>query len=266
MTWRRSLMIGVLALANLSLTVWSGAGQVDGSKHDFSGRDAAGQRTGVCTFCHTPHRAYESRLTWNHTLSLNVYSWTKPATAGGTPYTSIGLGWSGPSRFCLSCHDGSVAIGDLAWFNSRSWTGRPLDSNTHDGDNVQIGTATGDLTNNHPMAFPYPFGGVPSTYNGVTTGPAALGSGWQPDPTVNGIRLFKQMGGVVTADPAIGASGIECSSCHDPHNEPRNVEDDMFLRGSTDARSPNYICRKCHLVMGDYEDDDSLHPHRPRFR
>lgn len=262
--WRAS-RIGVLTLAWFLSVPLPGAGQVEGSKHDFSGRDAGSERSGVCTVCHTPHRAYETRLSWNHTLSRNVHRWTKLASGGGTPYPTIGLSWQGPSKFCLSCHDGSVAIGDIAWFNQQTWTGRPIDPNNHDGDNVQIGTATGDLRNNHPFAFPYPLGGVRSTYNGVTTGAGALASGWQPDPTARGIRLFKQTGGAVTAGTAVGATGIECSSCHDPHNTPSNIEDDPFLRGSTDARDPNYICRKCHLVMGDYKSDESLHPHRPRL-
>jgi hypothetical protein len=258
----RLALATVLALTWLAQVALARAGQVEGSKHDFSGQNAGSATTGVCTFCHTPHRAYKTELAWNHTLASNIYTWTKSATDGGTPYPTIGPGWTGAARFCLSCHDGSVAVGDVAWFNGQSWTGNPIDPNDHDGDNVQIGTASGNLQNNHPMAFPYPFGGAPSTYNGVTTGAGALASGWQPDPTSNGIRLFKQVGGLVTAGTAIGATGIECSSCHDPHNNPSNVEDDPFLRGSTDVRDPNYICRKCHLVMGDYLDDDTLHPHR----
>jgi hypothetical protein len=240
------------------------AGQVGGSKHDFSGKDAGTASSARCTFCHTPHRAISSRLAWNHTLSNNVFRWTRVATASGTPYPTIGLAWQGPSKFCLSCHDGSRAIGSIAWFNGRSWVTNPLDNNNHDGDNVQIGNRTGDLAFNHPFAFPYPFGGAPSTYNGVTTAGAAV-SGFRPDPTAVGIRLFRQTGADVSAGTALGATGIECSSCHDPHNTPSSVQDDPFLRGSTDVRDSNYICRKCHVVMGDYKSNDALHPHRPRF-
>ena len=154
--------------------------------------------------CHTPHRAYRTTLLWNHTLANNVYRWSKVATVGGTSYPSIASNWTGSARFCLSCHDGSVAIGDIAWFNGQSWTGRPIDHNNHNGDNVQIGTVSGDLTRNHPISFPYPLAGVPSTYNGVTTAPGAIASGFRPDPTAAGIRLFKQVGGLVTAGTAGG--------------------------------------------------------------
>ncbi len=129
---------------------------------------------------------------------------------------------------------------------------------------MQIGNRTGDLAFNHPFAFPYPFAGAPSTYNGVTTAGSAA-AGFRPDPTSVGIRLFRQTGADVSAGTAVGATGIECSSCHDPHNTPSSVQDDPFLRGSTDVRDSNYICRKCHLVMGDYKSNDALHPHRPRF-
>jgi hypothetical protein len=256
--------VGPLVLGAALGVTSAGAGQVDGSKHDFSGRDAGSERSAVCTMCHTPHRAVRTTLLWNHTLASNTYRWSKVATAGGTLYPTIGSSWSGSARFCLSCHDGSVAIGDISWFNGRSWTGNPIDHNNHNGDNVQIGNATGDLTNNHPISFPYPLGGAPSTYNGVTTAPGALASGWRADPTAVGIRLFRQTGGLVTAGTQVGATGIECSSCHDPHNNPSAVEGDYFLRGSTDVRDSNYICRKCHLVMGDYRADRSLDPHRPR--
>ena len=95
------------------------------------------------------------RHAWNHTLSRNIYRWSKTSTAGGTPYPSIGLTWAGAARPCLSCHDASVAIGDIAWFNGRSWGGRPLDNDNHNGDNVQIGSASGNLALNHPFSFPY---------------------------------------------------------------------------------------------------------------
>jgi hypothetical protein len=159
-------------------------------------------------------------------------------------------------------HDGSTAIGDVALFNGQSWLwlgGAAIDPRTHDGDNVQIGTVSGDLTSNHLFAHHYPFAGAPSTYNGVTTSAGALAESWQPDPTALGIRLFNEVGGVVQAGAVIGNSGVECSSCHDFHNG-SGVQDQFFLRGSTDDRDPDYICNKCHVGMPDYN-TPALHPH-----
>ena len=129
---RQTLTLGLLAVALLvvggstamaqSYTPGSG---FTGSPHDFSGIAAGNPgnptaTTGGCTFCHTPHRALQQALLWNHTLSANTFSWEAGAvTAGGTPYPTIDTTWKGPTKLCLSCHDGSVAIGDIAWFNKQ---------------------------------------------------------------------------------------------------------------------------------------------------
>lgn len=254
------VMVAVIVAALIGLVLSATAEQVSGSKHDFSGRNAGNRRTGVCTFCHTAHGGYSTQPAWNHTLPGNTYTWSEGLLGSGTPYPVISPTWPGPSRFCLSCHDGSTAIGDVALFNGQSWVGgAAIDPNTHDGDTVQIGTVSGDLTSNHPFAHPFPFAGAPSTYNGVTTSAGALAQSWQPDPTALGIRLFNEVGGVVQAGVVIGNSGVECSSCHDFHNG-SGVQDKFFLRGSTDERDPNYICNKCHVGMPDY-DTPALHPH-----
>ena len=71
---------------------------------------------------------------------------------------------------------------------------------------------------------------------------------WQADPTTNGIRLFTDVGGSVTAGATAGKTGIECSSCHDPHNGVGKVPttSDFFLRGEMTGNSATYICLKCH--------------------
>jgi hypothetical protein len=94
--------------------------------------------------------------------------------------------------------------------------------------------------------MPYPFRQARSTYNGVRTGTAIVLRDWQPDPTTLGIRLFQDDGaGNVTAGPALTRTGIECSSCHDPHN--RASVDDRFLRGQLGGVGTEYLCLKCHI-------------------
>src|SRR6266545_70535 len=67
-----------------------GAGMMN-SPHDFTNDSnnslADGTKVvGACTFCHTPHRALQSRLLWNHTLPNTDYTWTDISeTIGGTP-------------------------------------------------------------------------------------------------------------------------------------------------------------------------------------
>ncbi len=231
----------------------SGTG-ISGTKHDFSTQSANSVAVGACTFCHTPHRALQTRLLWNHTLSANTFSWEAGATTtGGTTLPTISTSWEGPSKFCLSCHDGSVAIGDVAWFRMASRTGAgAINASNHNGDDYQIAGRNGtpgSMAGNHPVAHPFPFNGSASTYNGVTTGTPALSSGWKSDPTATGIRLFVQSGTNVAAGTQVGATGIECSSCHDPHNGSA-VKDGFFLRGKLDGSvssgADGYLCLKCH--------------------
>ncbi len=210
-----------------------------GTAHDFSG--LGNPPTGLCTFCHTPHRAQTQDLLWNHQLSANTFSWDSVQTIAGTTYPTFqGDTYRGASAKCLSCHDGSVAVGELMWWNGGT-PAAPLLNTTITGIN-QSATVTGSLGNSHPVAMPYPFNNTPSTYNTVTNGANLVVTDWVADPTVLGIQLYRDDGsGNITKGPAVGQAGIECSSCHDPHNGP-TVEDVMFLRGTAFG-----ICSKCHI-------------------
>ncbi len=210
--------------------------------HDFSG---IGQpQTGLCTFCHTPHSAQATALLWNHKLSSNSFQWDDPTTTGGTIYpTFAGDTYKGPTAKCLSCHDGSVAIGDIGWWNGGAPPNPLLNATVSGG--FQIGGG-GDMSGNHPVAMPYPINGVASTYNGSTNGTPAVASGWQANPEAAGIRLFIDDGsGNISAGSVSGQTGIECTSCHDPHNG-ADVQDAYLLRGLLGGNSDEYICVKCH--------------------
>lgn len=211
-----------------------------GSEHDFSRIPAGGAVTGLCTFCHTPHQASETLLLQNHTLSVQTFRWcNKNTTRYGSQLPIIPPSYRGPSKVCLGCHSNTVSVGDIRWFDGRPWVGgSTLDSRRHDG----AATAEGCIDHphsDHPTAFPYPYQGQISTYNGVTNDASAAAS-LNPDPTVSGIRLFREgAGGEVQVGAVAGRAGIECSSCHDPHNGP-TVGGGDFLRGS------GPICQKCH--------------------
>jgi hypothetical protein len=225
-----------------------GAG-IAGTPHDFSDHSAGGVQVGACTFCHTPHRASGTRLLWNHTLPAQDYTWgAYTVTGGGTPVPTLRSTWEGPSKYCLSCHDGSVTVGDIGWFNFQSWTGsRTLDDKRIAGGGFSLTTfIEGMIGSNHPVAAPYPYLGARNTYNGVTTGANVQLAGFNPDPTSKGIRLFRNPGGQhVVAGPSPGISGIECTSCHGVHNERGMVVDKPFLRGLRGG-DPGNICQKCH--------------------
>lgn len=253
-----------MALAPPLTQAWEPGQGIVGTPHDFTvGNTAGGEMptippvdangdptqeqtdVGVCTFCHTPHKAQSTSLLWNHTLSSSNFSWDVAKTTAGTDFPTIdGQTYNGATAKCLSCHDGTVSIGDIAWFGEGKPTGtwNSMKHMAPEAANIANGA---DMSGNHPVAMPFPFNNAPSTYNGVTTGSGIALDEWQTDPTANGIRLFTDNGtGVITAGATVGKTGIECSSCHDPHN--KQAVDDLFLRGMLTGSSSDYICLKCH--------------------
>jgi predicted CXXCH cytochrome family protein len=223
----------VIMLAILGVPAPSGAASIDNTKHDFSNQvsnpwNTAGYK---CQICHTPHRATTvGRLLWNHKLSVAAYSWNTTTTAGGTTLPTNFSTWDGPSKFCLSCHDGTVGVGDL-YVNGYG-------PNCVRSDCLSGIYQTGpDMSGNHPVGVPYPFGNASSTYNGISVGAAVDTSSvsYVAAPAV--IRLYNDSGGKVGSGAVSGKTGVECGSCHDPHNNTNT----RFLR---DAKTT--ICQRCH--------------------
>ena len=241
---------------------------------------------GLCNFCHTPHRAIQTSLLWNHTLPVGaVYTWNDAdQTVGGTALPTNIASWAGPSKLCLSCHDGTVAIGDLNWYQAKARTGtsklsggrasppQETDLLNRSGEmskyNIADGITAGSMNGNHPVAVPYPFSQVANTYNGITTGEGVvLGTEFASNPIGSGIRLYRMTGGgqVVVAIPTSYSGtdvGIECGSCHDVHNGATVKPDPItnrprLVRGTVYGDGPggttafaggddDYLCVKCH--------------------
>ncbi|MFI5395947.1 MAG: cytochrome c3 family protein [Candidatus Binatia bacterium] len=232
------------------------------TNHDFT--DAANYTTstpvGLCTFCHTPHKAQHTALLWNHSDTSNTFSWTdNTKTAAGTSLPTFTKTWNGPTPKCLSCHDGSVAVGDVAWFDEKaqlitttSVTPGILDASGKIIDTShQVGVG-GSMNGNHPVVVPYP--GVGSKhYAGGNSGTSIVTAEWQGDPTALGVVLYKASDNTLAAsinrvtNSPVGADnlGVECASCHDPHN--KLTVDAKFLRGMMTGNDTNYLCLKCHI-------------------
>lgn len=249
---RLQRIAAVIAVAAVPAVSWAGPGDgLRNTGHDFTTNPnitltGGPNSVGLCSFCHTPHTAGRRQLLWNHTLSRNVFDWGVPATTAGTPYPKFaGDTYKGPSAKCLSCHDGSVAIGDLSAFGQRTVLSYDRIGANGFAVNSLVG-ANGDLSGSHPVAMPYPLYRTANTYNGVTTGAQFRPEDWVPDPTTNNIRLYSDDGaGNIVSTMKPGATGIECSSCHDPHN--KASRDVFFLRGMRGGtRESGYLCAQCH--------------------
>jgi len=220
-----------------------------------------GARPDFCNYCHASHSGLNLGL-WNQTLtrqSYTVYHSDTEKNRGTQPMLGDG------SNLCLSCHDGTVAVGAVNWFDSGF--GRPgshgpqiLNPRTAGLQGLSTGHGAGNiaiLSGVHPVAMPYPYGGVGSTYNGTTTGANFIANQWQTPPLGN-IRLYMQNGvnsvilgwNGAAASPAAasglqGNAGIECSSCHDPHN--KITVDGYFLVGMGTGSGSTYLCNMCHM-------------------
>jgi predicted CXXCH cytochrome family protein len=230
---RSAVMVVGLVLALVQSTSPGDAASIDGTKHDFSNTvsypwNTAGYK---CQICHTPHAAtVVSPLLWNHRMSSAVYSWDPTTTLGGTTLPTNFSSWDGPSKFCLSCHDGTVGVGDL-YVNGY---GANCVASACTSGIYQIGPT---MTGNHPVGVPYPFGNASGTYNGIVIGASVdTGAGaYVGAPAV--VRLYHDTGGKVSSGAVAGRSGIECGSCHDPHANTNT----RFLR---DAAAT--LCQRCH--------------------
>lgn len=161
----------------------------------------------VCIFCHTPHNATPIRPLWNRAMPLQAYS----------IYTSRGLDArpgqpTGTSKMCLSCHDGTIALGAVA---SRDM---PI---AISGGITTIPPGPGhlgtDLRDDHPISFRYD----------VTL---AI-----EDPKLRSPN---------TLPPEIRLDfngELQCTSCHDAHN---NAFGDFLVMRSDNSD----LCIACHQV------------------
>jgi hypothetical protein len=138
-----------------------------------------------CVFCHAPHSSVSgANPLWNQTLSKQTY----------TPYTSSSYHEQGNTQpplgrstsLCLSCHDGTVAVGQTAVYGPIPMTGS-MNSGDVFGSN---------LSASHPVSLVTPLKDSPDLVASV----AAQGK---------------------TADPlrkvTLPNGTVECNSCHNPH-------------------------------------------------
>jgi len=164
----------------------------------------------VCTICHTPDHAMvdptgEQQPLWSHNYTGYINNWT--------PYQSPTLQANivdplmGPSRLCMSCHDGVVAA-DQHYGGAQAGTSARLGSDTWGG--VAIGKATdgtnADFSNDHPIGF---------SYTNAQT--ADVGGGLFP-----ATRTFignTRNATLTVQDVLLNGEFMTCATCHDVHNK-----------------------------------------------
>ena len=212
----RTFQVGVIVVA-LSSSLLPGtvsSGGITDTKHNLSitgpGPVKSTTEGELCVFCHAPHNARRDiPYLWNRGDSTVNYvpyqSSTLHATVGQP---------TGASKLCLSCHDGTIALGALVT--------RPLEIPFAGGvrflpeGRAKLGT---DLSDDHPVSFVYDSALV-------------AGNGELADPSALPTQVKRDKNGE-----------MQCTACHDPHENSNGKFLVMSNRYSA-------LCTACHAKAG----------------
>lgn len=233
---------------------------IKSTKHNLSvsgpGPIKAVSETRICVFCHTPHSATVSYFMepglsyplWNHKLQLPSVTYILPGQLQGTPLLSTPQNPpDGDSRLCLSCHDGTVAIGAVVNLGNGSGTG---------GSNIAM-TGTGltmegkldlaqsafvgadlDMSGHHPVSIVVNQDLVADLLSRCE--PSSFTVRLEPVRPV----IYRPTLDVYPESGGSSGNGVQCTSCHDPHDD---MGGKKFLRiGSPDNAQP--LCDSCHML------------------
>jgi len=201
-----SLVLTILTVL-LGATAWPASqDSIVNSPHNLSisgpGPVKSLSESEICVFCHVPHRAGVTPL-WNRQLSQAAYITYKSSTAKARPGQPTGA-----SKLCLSCHDGTIAVGRLL---SRPMP-EPMGGSERIRGRKNLGT---DLSDDHPVSM---------SYNQALS---ARGASFKALPMQYGFVRTDEIG------------QVQCTSCHDPHN---NRYGDFLVMDNREGR----LCLTCH--------------------
>ncbi len=206
--WLIAMAVGTLAVSALGQQ----RGQsVVNTVHNLSAGGPGGMHAvtedQVCIFCHTPHNAAPVQPLWNRSLPVSAYTVYSSNALDAEPGQP-----TGSSKLCLSCHDGTIALGSILsrdqiiMMAGGITTLPPGESN--------LGT---DLSDDHPISF---------AYTGTLVGrdPKLRHPGSLPD----NLRLD-------------GNQELQCTTCHDAHDDSFG---DFLVMSNDDAA----LCKACHDI------------------
>lgn len=145
----------------------------------------AQSETEICIFCHAPHKGSGNTPLWNRPDPTSTYTLYSSSTAQG----SLGQP-TGASLQCLSCHDGTIALGNVV---SRGTTISFAGGNDFIPSSNRANLST-DLSDDHPVSFPY-------------TSSLAAQDGELNDPSALPSAIHLESGNI-----------LQCTACHNPHD------------------------------------------------
>lgn len=248
---------GILAVSSVHAARQS---DVRNTKHNLSTSGATGNtksssESQICVFCHTPHGANASAVAplWNRKIG-GAADTAATYTATYTPYSSESLdarmasiqaGWSGQplgsSKLCLSCHDGTIALGNVinapgSGFGSAIEVGGSTSTAMPAGTEGYTRNLGQNLANDHPISITYstaltsqdgelrPLASMPlinGTHPLVGTRGGGQGSGLGSSTSGTGLYGSTSTRPVLPLETTSGTGGgtgqMQCTTCHDPH-------------------------------------------------
>lgn len=172
--------------------------------------------TRVCVFCHTTHNASFQAPLWNRENPGGTYQmyWSETMDAYGSSAEAPQP--NGSSKLCLSCHDGTIALGSTVSSGRIEMRGGITTMPSTSESNLGR-----DLSGDHPVSFRV-------TDHLVTTNNA---KGDVSLRTVSEMRNHP----LARLDDE---DRIQCTTCHDPHRDPYG----NFLL----TAKPGELCIACH--------------------
>ncbi|USN99285.1 MAG: hypothetical protein H6810_01000 [Phycisphaeraceae bacterium] len=200
------------------------------SPHNLSasgpGSIRASSEQQVCIFCHAPHNTSPIRPLWNRTMPVDAYSIYTSRSLDAEPGQPTGM-----SKMCLSCHDGTIAIG--AVFSRQNPIPMSGGVSTMPMGPGLLGT---DLRDDHPISFVYD---------------SSLAAA---DPKLRNPATLPH-------EIQLDSNGeMQCTTCHDAHNNAfgsflvmDNIGSALCVEchqmGATNVQA-HQDCASCHVSHG----------------
>lgn len=211
--WKIYRNIALVSLAVLCFLSGGSFANILATKHNLStsgpGTITATTEDRVCIFCHTPHHATSVTPLWSRQLSgaiYNLYGSSSLVAQPGQP--------TGASRLCLSCHDGTIAIGMLEGMTEPTPLTGGITTMPFGLSNLET-----DLSDDHPISFTY-------------TSALAAQRGELKDPQTLPAEVNLEDGQM-----------LQCTSCHDPHK-------DLHGKFLVMSNLNSALCLACHDKTG----------------
>lgn len=205
-------LVKLLTVVLFVCAVAAAQDRVSETVHNLSasgpGRIRAQSESQVCIFCHAPHNTGGVRPLWNRDLPITSYQIYQSTTLNARPGQPTGA-----SKLCLSCHDGTIALGNVL---SRSEQIRMTGGDYIPAGLTNLGT---DLSDDHPISFFYT--------SGIAAADRQLVS---PTALPSEVRLDAN-------------SQLQCTSCHDSHHN-------RFGKFLVKRREFGELCMACHTMDG----------------